>query len=114
MELFRDFEKEVLELLLGNALSKNEIDEIIKSAKFISYEYTGSGYFFEIGHPKLSEKRVVYSNPLLMGNSDGIECGFVIFIENRRLIIECHSWGELEIPEDFRNRKVDISEEKMN
>jgi hypothetical protein len=47
--------------------------------------------------------------PLVMGKADGIVCGFVIFIEDGRLTIECHSWGELEVPEDYRDRDVQVA-----
>ncbi len=60
----------------------------------IGYEYTGSGYFLAISHPNLPDKRIVCDEPIVMGEADNITCGFIIFIENRELVIECHSWGK--------------------
>ena len=51
---------------------------------------------------------MVCSKPTLMGEAEGIECGFVVFIGNRELTIECHSWGELNVPDDFRNKNVQV------
>jgi hypothetical protein len=107
--MLRDFEKSVCELLLSGILQPFRITEIVNNAEFKDYEYTGSGYFIKISHPFLPQERIVCSKPTVFGRSDGIECGFVIFIENGELTLECHSWGERDVPADFRNRDVRVS-----
>jgi hypothetical protein len=34
--------------------------------------------------------------------------GFIIFIEDGELTIECHPWDE-DVPEDFRDREVEVT-----
>jgi hypothetical protein len=38
-----------------------------------------------------------------------VTCGFIIFIENGRLTIECHPWGDPDVPEDFRDKDVQVA-----
>lgn len=106
--MIKDYEKTVISALTSGILSPSVISHVIQEGEFLSYEYTGSGYFISIRHPDLPDKRVVCDLPIT-GEADGIVCGFLIFIENGRLLFECHSWGELEVPEDFRTRNVQIN-----
>jgi hypothetical protein len=106
-EIFKDFEIKVLQILVTN-VSTQKLNEIIQTAEFVSYEYTGSGYFLTVRHSNLSVERQVFSEPIVIGEVDKIPCGFVVFIENKEMTLECHSWGEIDVPEDFRNRSVEI------
>ena len=108
MEVLKNYERKVLSLLVSNVLPLEQLNEVIQNAEFISYEYTGSGYYLEIHHSYLPKDRIVCSEPALMGEADGIVCGFVVFIENSELTIECHSWGEINVPEEYRNRDVQV------
>ena len=106
--MLTNYEKEVIELLGSDVLSPRQIDDVINRGEFIGYDYTGSGYFLSIHHPGLPKGRTVCDKPILMGEADGIVCGFIVFIEDGRLTIECDSWGEIEVPEDFRSKTVEI------
>ncbi len=108
MNTFKEYEKKVLYLLASGVLSPEQIESLTSEGEFISYEYTGSGYFFSLKHPCLPKARVVCSEPLVMGYADGVDCGFVVFIENGELTIECHTWGSIDFPEGFRNKDVQI------
>lgn len=109
-DLFKNYEKKVLEILVLGKISDNNLISIVENAEFVGYEYTGSGYFFTVKHTSLPKQRIVCDKPALMGEADNIVCGFVVFLENNELTIECHSWGELEIPENFRERNVQVQE----
>jgi len=95
-------------LLARSALSEQQIEAVINSGEFVSYEYTGCGYFLGVKHPSLPQKRVVCSKPIVVGDAGSVPCGFVIFIENGRLTLECHSWGTVEVPENFREQSVQV------
>jgi hypothetical protein len=92
MEILKNYEQKVLDLLVSGVFSSDELNRIIRESKLVSYEYTGSGYFLEISHPSLPNKRIVCDKPIVIGKADGITCGFIVFIENNQLTIECHSW----------------------
>ena len=69
---------------------------------------TGYGYFITIHHPNLPENRIVSHKPLIIGESDGIETSFVVFIENRELTIECHGFGDIKNPGDYRDSNIKV------
>ena len=104
-----EYEKTVVRLLASSVLSPQQLDAVIREGELVEYDYTGCGYFLTIKHPALPMSRVVCDNPILRGSADGIICGFVIFIENGELMIECHSWGDIDVPEWFRSRQVQVS-----
>lgn len=108
MEILKDYEKKVLCLLVSNVLSSDKLDSVFCESELIGYEYTGSGYFLEIQHSHLPKERIVCSRLIVVGETDGITCGFMVFIENNQITIECHSWGEINVTEDFRNRDVQV------
>ena len=110
MTVLQDFESEVLRILAASAISKAQIEAVLREGKQISYEYTRSGYFLTLAHPCLPKERFVCSRPVIMGHADDIDCGFVIFIGNSELMLECHTWGEKEVPEDFRSRSVGLED----
>ena len=90
-------------------LSPPQLEAVIREGDLVGYDYTGSGYFLTIRHPSLPAERVVCHTPKLTGCADGITSGFVIFIEDGELTIECHSWGDVDVPEWFRGRDVQIA-----
>jgi hypothetical protein len=49
----------------------------------------------------------------LFGRADNFEVGFLIFIENSKLILECHSWGIENPPEIIRETAIEIIELKL-
>jgi hypothetical protein len=111
-EIFKNYEKKVLEMLVAGNLSPEELTDIIQNAEFVDYEYTGCGYFLTVSHPNLPENRIVCDSPALMGEAENIVCGFVVFLENHELTLECFTWGEIEIPHNYREKSVEIREFK--
>jgi len=90
-------------------MPEKQIDSLLDSAKVVSCEHTDAGYFLTVRHPALPDERVVCGRPLVIGRADGIECGFVVFLEGGTLTLECHSWGDSSVPEYFRERQVEIT-----
>ncbi|HEY9877323.1 MAG TPA: hypothetical protein V6D29_02650 [Leptolyngbyaceae cyanobacterium] len=109
MGLLKKFEIYVLRLLMPTVLSAEQIDAVISEGEFVSYDYSGSGYFLTIKHPSLPTDRTVCSKPTVMGQAGEIVCGFILFMENHELTLECHSWETASVPEGFREGQVDIT-----
>lgn len=109
MNIFREYEREVIRLLAGRVLSPGQLGALLSEGELVSYDYTGCGYFLTVRHASLPEERVVCSEPALAGSAGGVTCGFVIFIENGQLTVECHTWGDTDVPEEFGDREVRIS-----
>lgn len=62
-----------------------------------------------VSHPMLPAEHVVCHKPVVMGRLKSMEFGFVAFIEAGKLTLECHSWGESDVPSDIRKRSIEIS-----
>ena len=103
---FCGFESQVLHLLVAPKLGAEATDAIEREAKLVSYDYSGAGYFLTVKHPSLPSKRIVCDKPNVVGRSGNIQSGFVVFIENGELMLECFTWGDIDVPETFRDQHV--------
>jgi len=91
--------------MLSDKFSEEELISILNSP-ITGYDYTGAGYFLELSSDLLPKDRKTISEPTLFGRSDNFEVGFLIFIENSKMILECHSWGEENPPETIREKTI--------
>ena len=101
-------EKLVLDILVSESIPDNVMKDIKANPSITGYDVTGNGYFLTVKHPSLPIERIVCDEPMIIGECDGIETGFVVFIENGELTIECHGWGDKAIPQDYRGLSVQI------
>ena len=106
---FVEYERAVMKILLGAHMSADRVRDLLDSAEPISCEHTGVGYFLTVQHPTLRTGRAVYEEPLVTGTAEDISCGFVVFLEDRQLTLECHSWGDSPIPTDIRERRIEVA-----
>ena len=106
--IFIDFEREVVARLVGHHLPTSVVESVLDTAELVSFESTGVGYFLTVVHPSLPIDRTVCNEPTLVGRADGLDCGFVVFLENGELTLECHTWGDAGLPDDFRTRDVSV------
>ena len=44
-----------------------------------------------------------------MGESGDFSAGFIVFLGNNKLTIECHGWGD-PLPENFRDLEIVVRE----
>lgn len=109
MSMFKEYEIQVLHLLAARVLSPGQLGSLVREGECVGYDYTSCGYFLSARHACLPEERVVCHEPMVTGSAEGITCGFVIFIENGALTIECHSWGDVDVPAWFRDRDVQVA-----
>lgn len=109
MTILRPHEVEVVKLLASGRLPRQVLAEVIAGAEFVGLEETGCGYFLALKHCALPAERVVCSTPLVHGRAGDLTCGFILFLENGQLTLECHSWGDESIPLGFRQFDIDVS-----
>ncbi len=107
------YEIEVFNLMLSDKFSIEELNSILNSP-ITGYDYTGAGYFLELTNDILPIDRKTISGPTLFGRADNFEVGFLIFIENSKLTLECHSWGEENPPETIREKSISIEIIELN
>jgi hypothetical protein len=108
MVALRDYEKKVISILTKDVLPRDIVNAVTMAGEVIRYEYTGVGYFLTLRHSSLPSERIVCDKPVLIGRGGGIQAGFVVFLENKELLLECHSWGDGSIPEAYRDQDVEI------
>lgn len=103
MSVFKPYEQKVLRLLANDYLSQPALEEIIQSASFVSCDYTGAGYFLTVCHSSIPEERRICSTPQVLGRTDDLLCGFVVFCEGNELTLEAHTFDDAVIREGFRD-----------
>ena len=109
MTVFPPHESEVVRLLASGQLPPDALEDVIAGAELVGLEETGCGYFLRVEHSAIPTERAICSNPLLHGRAGDLTCGFVLFMEDGLLTLECHSWGEGSFPLGFRDRDVQVT-----
>ncbi len=107
MNNIAEFEKDIIRQLCEAYVSHVLLEELFNKS-VAEYEYSGSGYFLTIRHSELPAERTVCDKPKLLGQWGDIDSGFIVFLENNELTLECHSWGDKEIPSDYRKQPVKV------
>lgn len=114
MVAFTAFEREAIALMARGYLSEDILSRILLAPIATRYEYTGSGYFLTVADPGLPLERQTLCDPPVAGEADGIQAGFVAYVGDHEFTLECHTWGEVDVPEDFRERAVRVSPAPTN
>jgi hypothetical protein len=106
-----EYEIQVLRTMLKSEYSDLEIESLISTSTFSGYDFTGAGYFLQLSNDLFPEKRKVISDPILIGKADDFQVGFVLYLEDNSLTIECHSWSEKNPPENIRMMDIQLDYE---
>ena len=114
MRALRDFEIKAIRLLAGDTLTDAQLALLERIPESSRYEYTGSGYFLTLSDPLLPAAAKTLSYPDVVGEHGEITCGFVVFVGDHELTLECHTWGAVDVPSDFRDHPVSISTPPIN
>lgn len=109
MGALREFEIEALRILLAGVVTKEQLAEIETHSGPVGYEYTGSGYYLTVPQLHLPPGRRTCSEPAVTGEAGDVRCGFVAFLDDGNLVLECHSWGEVDVPDGFRELDVRVN-----
>lgn len=114
MPALRDFEIKAIRLLAGGTLTGAQLALLEHIPEPSRYEYTGSGYFLTVTDPSLPEVTATLSYPDVVGEQGEVTCGFVVFVGDHELTLECHTWGAVDVPSDFRDRAVNVGTPPVN
>jgi hypothetical protein len=110
VDALRDFEVEAIRTLASKVLSDEQLEGLKTLKAPARYEYTGCGYFLTVVDPQLPAKRLTLSVPPIIGTVDDVVSGFIVFLGEHELTLECHTWGAVDVPENFRQRDVFVQE----
>ena len=105
--MFRYFEREAIRALVGGKLGRDVVERVL-SATEVEVDWTGAGYFLTVADDDLPTERSVFSTPLIVGTGGGVDVGFVVFVENAQLTLECHGFDD-RFPDDLRDVEVSLS-----
>jgi len=87
----REFERTIISEFIS-ASGKNEILFPIQVNSF-QIEFSGAGYFVTFKDLSFSKSRVVLDKPDIRGKLGGVEVGYIAFIQDHELTLECYSYG---------------------
>ncbi|TAA08813.1 hypothetical protein EA658_06015 [Pseudoxanthomonas winnipegensis] len=90
MRALRDFEIEAITILADGVLTPAQLEAIASVSELRSYNHTGVGYFVTVAHQSLPSTPQTLSQPFVIGRIGETECGFVCFLGERELTLECH------------------------
>ena len=103
------YEREVINLLCSDIVSSVLLQEVINFPESIECEFTGEGYYLDLVHKGLPNERVVCDKPNIIGRCQDQEIGFIVFIENGVLCLECYNYSNKIVPESLRYGTVEIT-----
>jgi hypothetical protein len=106
MSHFRAFEVDALRLLLERKYGREFVDTLIRDAKLVSLDFSGCGYFLTVRHPSLPVERTVFFEPKVIGRAGDTQGDFIVFVEDKELMLEYAAIGE--VLDDFRDRDVHV------
>ncbi len=103
------YEQEALLLLCNDVISNSVLHDAIQNPENISCKFTGEGYYLELKHNDLPLDRIVCDKPTVIGKFQEQEVGFIAFIENGTLCLECYNYSNKGIPEEIRYGTIEIT-----
>lgn len=103
---FADYEVKAIRATVGDRLDSTALDKVL-AAPNVEVEHTGVGYFATAAHDSLPADRQVFSEVKVVGKFGSDDLGFVVFVENHELVLECFSYGE-SLPNAVREQNVEI------
>lgn len=110
MGVLKGFEIDVLQRLGGHTLSSQQIVQLSEEGELVELDFTGVGYFLTLRHRSLPDDRVVLGKPIISGTVGDLLTGFIAFVENGEATLECYCFGNVAVPENFRDFEVKIAE----
>jgi hypothetical protein len=92
----KEFERKII----AELLEESELKNIALSGAMDNevVEFSGAGYFLTIKDPVLPKHRIVLDSPDIRGKLGGIEVGYLAFVENSELMLECYSYDQEILP----------------
>lgn len=88
----KEFERTIIAELLSGWKNKSIV--FPEQANEETVEFTGAGYFLTLKHPAFPKKRTVFDSPDIRGQLDGVDVGYLAFVENQDFTLECYSYEQ--------------------
>lgn len=92
----KEFERKIISKLLEMSGLKNIVLSGAADSEVV--EFSGAGYFLTIKAPMLPKHLIVLDRPDIRGKLGGIDVGYLAFVENSELMLECYSYDQEILP----------------
>ena len=102
-------ELSVVNILCSNVLSKRQIESLRSEVRKVEFEPTGVGYHLVVRNKELPLENTVCNTPFVSGSFGKIIVGYIVFLGDGLLHIDCHQMCEQDIPNNFRELDVQIN-----
>ena len=88
----KNFERKIIDELI----QASELKDIFLSSTLENevLEINSAGYFLTIKDPTLPEHRIKLDSPDIRGKLGGIEVGYLAFVKNSELVLECYTYEQ--------------------
>lgn len=103
---FQQYEIDAIHWLVGDAIDFNVLESALVTDR-LKVKHTGVGYFATVTYEQLPKSRQVFSGTEIAGRFGDIDLGFVVFVENHELTLECFTYDD-ELPDTVREQGVSI------
>jgi uncharacterized protein (UPF0248 family) len=92
----KEFERKII----GELLEMSGLRNIVLSREVENevVEFSGAGYLLTIKDSILPKHRIVLDSPDIRGKLGGIDVGYLAFVENSELMLECYSYDQEILP----------------
>jgi hypothetical protein len=105
-----EYERTIIRMLCSDAVSNSTLHDVMNNPEKIECKFTGAGYYLDVFHSDLPAERIVLDTPNIVGVYQEIEVGFIAFIEDHVLCLECYNYNDARgVPPGIRNGTVQIS-----
>jgi hypothetical protein len=108
LSVLKSFEKGVINLLTADALATWQVDEVFLNGKLVGLDFTEHGYFLTVSSSNLPAESLLLDSPNVNGKVGELLTGFVAFVENNELTLECFAYGEDIVPDNYRDLNVTV------
>ncbi len=108
LSVLKSFEESVITFLTADVLAARQLNEVCSNGKLVRLDFTGRGYFLTLSSSDLPADRLVLDSPPVNGKVGELLTGFVAFVENNELTLECFAYGEDIVPGHYRDLDVTV------
>ncbi|WP_187429064.1 hypothetical protein ROLI_004640 [Roseobacter fucihabitans] len=108
MIVLKSFEVKAINLLTANVFPAWQADKMHSSDNLIRLDFTERGYFITLSSSSFPIERLLLNSPPVNGKVDELLTGFVAFVENNELTLECFAYDGDIVPDNFRDLNVII------
>jgi len=105
----QQFERDAITRLCVAVIDETALSRILAEAEVVDVDHTGVGYFLTLRHSELPTGKRTVDSPYLLGESGDVCVGFMVFLGDHELTLECFNLGTRDdVPLTVRELPLDL------